>query len=154
MWTELWFNLSTLWFGSSVCVSAYDKVQNFCIYWISTGLSKLNCYVFPVVTVLDLVLLLLYPCQLCLAAHLNSCLARLPTASAIWSSKIHIIPHSQLAYSASPSHKFLKVVFITNIVCGLFLLSIFLKAPLFSSTTHTPAMGCEYLSAWCRFLAL
>lgn len=48
------------------------------------------------------------------------------------------MPHPQVDYySASPahqpSHKFLKVVFIKNIVCGLFLVSIFLKNPLFSS---------------------
>lgn len=63
--------------------------------------------------------------------------------SAIWSSKIHIMPHPQLASSASPehqpSHKFLKVIFIKNTVCGVFLVSVFLKAPSFFQHNTYPS---------------
>lgn len=59
------------------------------------------------------------------------------------------MPHPQLANPASPEHypslKFLKVEFsLQTTERGLFLVSLFLESPLFSSTTQAPAIGCKF----------
>lgn len=125
-----------------------DKVQDFKnIYLISAGLSKPNWSVFPVVAALALILVLLCPCQLCFATHIwNSCLTRHLTVFAIRSRKSHVMPHPQLASPASsgcqPSLKFLKVEFsLKTVEHDLFLVSLFLKNPVFSNTTQAPVAG-------------
>lgn len=125
-----------------------DKVQDFKnIYLISAGLSKPNWSVFPVVAALALILVLLCPCQLCFATHIwNSCLTRHLTVLAIRSRKSHVMPHPQLASPASsgcqPSLKFLKVEFsLKTVEHDLFLVSLFLKNPVFSNTTQAPVAG-------------